>query len=101
MTKCNRQSLEVGDEYRGYSYEKEREMLFNEEGFKLFIRVRDRAKELLKEGGAFTIAGIMRKIGGDDWDILACADMLVELGEIEEVKRERDGQYRTFVEKGC
>ena len=100
MTKCNRQSLEIEDEYRGYSYEKERETLFNEEGFKIFIRVRDLAKKFLKEGGAFMAEGIMRKVSGDDWDILVCLDMLVELGEIEEVKREHDGQDRVFVEKG-
>ena len=100
MTKCNRQMLEAEDEYKGYSYETERNDLFNEEGFKLFIRVRDLAKKFLKEGGAFMAEGIMRKVSGDNWDIFACLDMLVELGEIEEVKRERGGQYRVFVEKG-
>lgn len=83
-----------------YSYENERNNLFSENGFKTFILVRDRARELLEEGGSFTITGILKKVGVDGWEVLAAIDMLVELGEIDEIKRNCAGQYRTFVGKG-
>jgi hypothetical protein len=37
--------------------------------------------------------------GGDTWDMLACMDRLVELGEIREVTMNGDvaGQHRVFV----
>jgi hypothetical protein len=39
--------------------------------------------------------------GGDSWELMACVDRLIELGEISEIERgDCPGQYRVFVKPG-
>lgn len=83
-----------------YKYETERPTLFTEEGQRMFLKIRDRSKALLAEAGAFTMGNVIRGTGGgSSWQMLACVDRLVELGEIREVTKEADvaGQHRVFV----
>ncbi len=66
----------------------------------MFIKIRDKAQTLLKTAGAFTMGKVIIGCGGgDSWDMLACVDRLVELGEIREVTSGNvAGQDRVFVE---
>lgn len=82
-----------------YSYEKEREKIFTDEGQVDFLRVRDRVKELLEIAGAFKITKVWNVIScGDTWEMMAYVDRLVELGEIREVSQPGcSGQDRIFV----
>lgn len=83
-----------------YNYEEQREWLFTDEGQRDFLKVRDRAKKLLAEAGAFTMFGACKRMTGDNWHHLACVDRLVELGEIREITAGMDmaTQNRVFVE---
>lgn len=58
-----------------------REQIFTEEGQREFLRMRDSAKRLLNETGAFMAEKIWH--AGDSEFFLACLDRMVELGEIE------------------
>ena len=84
-----------------YNYATERPFVFTEEGQVKFLEIRDRAKKLLSDAGAFNQESVTSGTGGDSWSIMACVDRLVELGEIVEVSRgEVAGQYRVFVSAG-
>lgn len=81
-----------------YDYQAERPKLFTEEGQRDFLKVRDAAKALLKEAGAFRQIEVLSKSGisGDSWFMIACVDRLVELGEIVEIPRESWTQYKIY-----
>lgn len=68
-----------------YEYEKERERLFTDEGQRLFLKIRDRVACLLADAGAFTMEKATRGNTGDSWQMIACVDRMVELGEIAQV----------------
>lgn len=83
-----------------YSYEAQRANLFTEEGQRMFLKIRDAAKELIAKAGVVRMDKLMGQAGGgDSWDMLACADRLVELGELVEIPNTvcRAGQHRIFV----
>lgn len=82
-----------------YDYRTERPKLFTEDGQLVFLRIRDRVNYLLKTAGAARVQEIMMGIsGGDSWQMLACVDRLVELGELREVTHDFcAGQHRVFV----
>lgn len=81
-----------------YSYQTERQSLFTEDGQKMFLAIRDRVKQLLKEAGAVRFQEATSRICGDSWQMLACFDRLVELGEIRELQTNGPGQHRVFIE---
>jgi len=82
----------------GYQYGDERHKIFTDEGQRDFLKVRDMAKRLLDEAGAFKMPNVLRGITGDSWAMMANVDRLVELGEIKEIYREDVcGQDRVFV----
>ena len=69
-----------------YSYESEKPALFTDEGQRMFLRIRDHVRELLKTAGAFTCGHAIDAAGsGSSWTMLACVDRLEELGEIKRV----------------
>jgi hypothetical protein len=85
-----------------YSYQEQRSRLFSEEGQRLYIGFRDRALMLLKQAGAVRMQELMRLPVGigsaDGWDILACADRMIELGDMREITGPNvAGQHRVFV----
>ncbi len=72
----------------GYEYDKEKLVLFTDEGQKIFLKARSKIFKMLDESGAFLLANAMYT--GNPWLYIACIDRMVELGEIVEV-----------TEKGC
>ena len=68
-----------------YNYQEMKKKLFTEENQELFLKIRDKTHELLAEAGAVKMDNIIDDMSGGSWDMLACVDRLVELGEIEEV----------------
>lgn len=82
-----------------YKYEDLKPQLFTENGVALYIQIRDRAKRLLAEAGAFSMGAVIRDSTGDTWRMLACVDRMVELGELREVTigLAVAGQDRVFV----
>jgi hypothetical protein len=82
-----------------YSYQTRRSFVFTEEGQRDFLKIRDTAKRLLDEAGAVTSMKLMC-VTGDTWNMLACIDRLVELGELIEIPNpvSRAGQHRIFIE---
>lgn len=79
-----------------YNYLELRPTIFTEEGQRRFLIIRDRAKILLKEAGAFTMA----RVCDCSWEEMACVDRLVELEEIREHSLPSwRGQDRLFTRK--
>ena len=82
-----------------YNYETEKNRLFTDTGQRMFLKVRDHARTLLEHAGAARCQELMDGAGGgDSWQMLACVDRLVELGEIREIKQEGGAtQHRIYV----
>jgi hypothetical protein len=82
-----------------YDYQEQKSAIFSEAGQRMFLKIRDHTKELLAKAGAVRCQEMMAGAGGgDSWNMLACVDRLVELGEIQEIPQERcAGQDRVFV----
>ena len=88
-----------------YRYEDEKPALLTDDGQRLLLRVRDRAKKLLEIAGAVRQSELLRASRGTDtWQDIAIVDRLVELGELEEVTpvdgRGLPTQLRVFIGRG-
>lgn len=68
-----------------YEYEKERPALFTKRGVETLTKIRDNAKRLLDESGAFMASKAMANVTGDSWLKLAALDYMVERGAIRRV----------------
>ena len=79
-----------------YDYQTERPRLFTEAGQEMFLKVRDKSKELLDLAGAFRAQEVLSGICGDSWMQIACIDRLVELKEIVEIPRDCWTQYKIY-----
>ena len=86
-----------------YEYAHERPRLFNDEGQRAFLAWRDRANELLDLAGAFMLIKHHTIPGEgccDTFFVHACADRMIELGELRELTGESViGQHRVFVRR--
>jgi hypothetical protein len=81
-----------------YNYEVEKERLYSDIGFEMLIKIRDNANKLLREAGAFRNENVMKGVTGDSFMMLACVDMLVDLGEIVEVTQAGvAGQHKVYI----
>ena len=82
-----------------YEYENEREKLFTDQGQRLFLKIRGNALALIDKAGAARMSEIISVAVGNSWEMLACVDRMVELGELKELtdKNKVVGQYRVFV----
>jgi hypothetical protein len=80
-----------------YSYEAQKSKLFTDDGQRTLLKVRDNAFRLIAAAGVVRWEEMTLGIGGDSWYLLACADRLVELGDLVEIPQERcAGQHRVF-----
>lgn len=81
-----------------YNYYHEKERLTSWDGLDMFVKIRDRAKSLLKTAGCFRMDSVLSVSSGDVWQMMACVDRMVELGEIIEVTTSDKvaGQHRIF-----
>lgn len=90
-----------------YSYFDEKPKLLTDEGQRILLRVRDRARQLIKTAGAVRQAELFRDAIGssDSWQDIACVDRLVELGELEElvprIGHTFPTQFRVFIGHGA
>lgn len=83
-----------------YSYEAMKPKLFTDDGQRVFLKIRDAAKDLLAKAGAVTAAKLIDAGGsGEVWLFLACIDRLVELVELLEISNPRTfaEQDRVFI----
>jgi hypothetical protein len=82
-----------------YNYQEQRENIFTEDGQKMFLKIRDNTFRLLEISGAVRLDKMIQGNTGDSWDMLACVDRMVELGDILEVTDSSRvaGQHRVFV----
>jgi hypothetical protein len=80
-------------------YTTERPSLFNDGGQRRFIRIRDRAKALMEKTGAATMGSLIAGETGSVWELMACVDRMVEIGDIIEIPNTYStaGQHRIFV----
>jgi hypothetical protein len=83
-----------------YNYELQRHEIFSEDGIKTLVKMRDKAKELIKVAGAARADKIMSATMGDSWTMLAALDYMVETGDLYRVTAERTtmGQHQIFTE---
>lgn len=86
----------------GYIYADHKAEILSDAGQQLFLKIRDRAKRLLRDAGAFRLQECIVDCAGDSWKMIACVDRLVELGEIIELtphpKVHYWGQNRVFTD---
>lgn len=81
-----------------YDYDKQRDFVFTDVGQRQFLSIRDKIGELLREAGAVRMQEAIQHEVGSSWDMLACVDRLVELGELKELMQPNiSGQFRVFV----
>lgn len=84
-----------------YQYETEKKFVFEDMGQRQFLRIRDFVQRMLHEAGAISAGHALNawKGGGDSWEMMACVDRLVELGELREVTDPDKcaWQHRVFV----
>jgi len=81
-----------------YVYQTQRPNLFTDEGQRMFLKIRDTAQTLVRQAGVVRMDKMMAGVTGNSWDMLACADRLVELGELHEIPNTMSGaeQHRLF-----
>ncbi len=81
-----------------YSYIAEKEKLFDETSQKRFLSIRDRVNRLIDNTGAVSMGAAISGETGHIWNLMACVDRLVEIGEIHEVQMTHPvrGQDRLF-----
>ena len=65
-----------------YSYQIQRPFVFTEKGQEMLLAMRDIARQHIEQSGAVCYAAITRVHSGSRWDILACVDRLIELGDL-------------------
>lgn len=82
-----------------YDYKTIKPNLFTEEGQVLFLKIRDNTNRLLKQAGAVRLQEAAMNNSGSSWDMLACMDRLVELGELREIPTDGVAQHRIFVSR--
>lgn len=81
-----------------YNYPEIKPRLFTEDGQVQFLKIRDNVNSLIKQAGAVRMQEAWRNTTGDTWDMMACMDRLVELGELRELTgNDVCGQHRVFV----
>lgn len=83
-----------------YVYSDLRPRIFTDEGQRMFLAIRDKTKGLLKLAGAARCQEMIAGNSGSTWDMLACVDRMVELGEIREIRitgGDTPAQFRVFV----
>ena len=87
-----------------YNYQEQKKELFTEDGLKLFTAIRDQINRMLKVSGAVKMGNAIslpKGIGAaDTWELMACVDHMVSLGELIEVPTNGSGQDRVFVSRG-
>lgn len=81
-----------------YKYESMKSVLFTDAGQRKFIKTIDFVKEVIQKAGCVRMDVVLSRIGGDAWEVMACVDRLVELGELKEVLQcGAFGQDRIFI----
>ncbi len=81
-----------------YSYATERDSLFTDEGQRLFLKIRDQVNHHLKESGAVRGDKAAAGMAGSSWQMLACLDRLVEIGELKRLSPpDVYGQHQVYV----
>ena len=68
---------------------------------RMMLGIRNRARDLTRVVGAATCERITAGETSDSWDMIACVDRFVELGELFEIPNTRSqaGQHRIFVSR--
>ena len=84
-----------------YDYEEQKRSLFTDKGQRLFISVRDCVKQKIKISGAVTMVRAIELPDGigtaDSWELMACIDRMVELGELCEIPTNGAAHDRVFI----
>lgn len=80
-----------------YDYQTERAYVFTESGQRQFLSIRDRVGRLLKEAGAVNLECAIKGETGSSWEMIACVDRMIELGELRELPTNGWGQHRVFI----
>jgi hypothetical protein len=82
-----------------YKYDAMKSSLFTDTGQRVFLKVRDKVKMLLRDSGCFMMDFIL-DVHPDPWVGMSCVDRMVELGELQEIVADgnrRAAQGRIFV----
>jgi len=83
----------------GYDYRSHKAFVFTEQGQVTFLNIRDQTRSLIEKAGAAMLNRMVANCIGGSWELMACVDRMVELGEIKEIQNtiNRASQFRVFV----
>lgn len=81
-----------------YEYEKEKPWVFTDNGQRQLLRIRDRIHKIIPQAGCTTMGKAILGESGSSWEIMACVDRLVEIGDLFEIQQVNApaGQNRIF-----
>jgi len=79
-----------------YNYEVQKQIVFTDEGQRMLLKVRDNMYKHCRDSGAVGFWQAVDGITGDSWDMLACVDRLIELGEFECIYDKGRSQDRIY-----
>ena len=79
-----------------YIYSIQKKNILTDEGLEMFLKIRDKKDILLSQSGAVRADKLMCGTG-ESWDMMACIDRLVELGEIRQVCDNGAWQDKVFI----
>lgn len=81
-----------------YSYETQKHKIFTEDGLSMLLKIRDQTQALIAKAGVARCDKMIAGCSGEVWDMLACIDRLVEMGDIQEIPNTLSiaGQHRIF-----
>ena len=86
-----------------YNHEEQKKNLLTKEGMEMFNQVKQRFYELYELAGAVRMDKIMLSsaLVVDSWDMLACVDLMIEQGLIQEFGNMRDKftQHAIYIKK--
>jgi len=80
-----------------YVYEREKPEVLKPDGQRMLLEMQQKAMELITKAGAVRMDKLMSP--GDSWTQLACADHLIEMGQLVEVPTNGMAQHRIFTTK--
>lgn len=65
-----------------YNYAEQKKRLCTEENIGMILKIRDRARRLLNESGAFSLEMLFHNMTGESWLKLAAVELLAERKEL-------------------
>lgn len=68
-----------------YKYDTYKQFVYTDKGSRVFLSIYQQFQRIVISSGAVTLGKLIDGFTGDNFEVMACADRLIELGEAKEV----------------